>query len=317
MPRLARALVAVLALASAPALAAPKAGGAAAESLGDFSLAGLRVPRAILVAGGPARDQIRSIDQPSFATPEDASWVEALNPVLGVALHGEAHGYPEHVIEQHIAVNDVLGGTPVLVVFDPLAGAPFAFQRTVGGRTLDFGVSGLVYNGTSVLYDRETESLWVPMLAEAIAGPLAGTRLERVPVVKEARDVWLGREPGSTILARADRRIDYRYSPYERYWVENRIPFPVAAKDESHHAKEIVLGVQLGGKSRAYLGSELTAAGGRIVDDFHGAKVRVLYDSEDAFLTFEVPPKVQAQEAYWFVWKAFHPDTEVWHAEQK
>jgi len=304
--------------------AAPSTPQAAATStpegdatLGGFSLAGLRARRDLLVAGGPARDRIRSIDAPTFAPPAEAVWVDAQNTVLGVALGGEAHAYPEHLLEHHFVVNDVLGGTPLLVVFDPLAGAPFAFRRRSGERTLTFGVSGLVYNGTSVLFDRETESLWVPMLGEAIAGPLAGTKLARVPVVKEPRDLWLGREPKSTILVRADRSVDYRYSPYERYWVEDRIPFPVAAKDERFHAKEIVLGVVVAGRARAYLGSELTAAGGRVVDELDGATIRVLYDGENAFLAFEAPPAAAAQEAYWFVWKAFHPETDVWGAEKK
>lgn len=287
------------------------------ESLGGFSLAGLRAQRDLLVAGGPPRDRIRAIDEPRFAPPAEAVWVEAQNPVLGVALGGEAHAYPEHVLEHHFVVNDVLGGAPLLVVFDPLAGAPFAFRRRVGERTLTFGVSGLVYNGTSVLFDRETGSLWVPMLAAAIAGPLAGTRLERVPVAKEPRDLWLEREPTSTILARPERRIDYRYSPYERYWIEDRIPFPVAAEDERFHPKEIALGVVVGKHARAYLGSELTAAGGRIVDALDGAMIRVLYDGENAFLAYEAPAPAAAQEAYWFVWKAFHPETDVWRAEKK
>lgn len=314
-----RALAAVLFVALAAGAAPPSEHGA----LNGFSLAGLRARRELLVAGGPARDRIRAIDAPVFAPPKEAVWVLGHNVVLGVALGGEAHAYPEHVLEHHFVVNDTLGGTPLLVVYDPLAGAPFAFRRTAGDRSLRFGVSGLVYNGSSVLFDRETESLWVPMLGEAIAGPLAGTKLERVAVVKEPRDLWLEREPKSTILARADRAIDYRYSPYERYWVEDRIPFPVAAKDERFHAKEITVGVvapALGAapaRVRAYLGSELTRAGGRVVDDAGGGPVKILYDGEEAFVVTEAPPGVAVQEAYWFVWKAFHPATDVWSSEAR
>lgn len=311
-----RALALALALVATSGVASPSPPAPAPDaSLGGFSLAGLRARRDLLVAGGPDRDRIRPIDAPRFVPPDEAIWVASENAVLGVAVGGEAHAYPEHLLEHHFAVNDSFAGSPVLVVFDPLAGAPFAFRRQVAGRTLSFGVSGLVYNGTSVLFDRETESLWVPMLGEAIAGTLAGTTLERVSVVKEPRDLWLGREPKSTILARADRAIDYRYSPYERYWVQNRIPFPVAAKDERFHAKEIALGVVAGTKARAYLGSALAAAGGRVIDDIGGGKLRIRYDGDNAFLVYEAPSGVSAQEAYWFVWKAFHPDTEIWQPE--
>lgn len=319
MRALGAAFVALLALLAAGAAGA--AGAGEADTLGGFSLAGLRVRRDLLIAGGPERDRIRAIDAPSFATPEQAVWVLGNNPVLGVTLGGEAHGYPEHVLEHHFVVNDVLGATPLLVLYDALAGAPFAFRRDPGGVTRRFGVSGLVYNGTSVLFDRESESLWVPMLGEAIAGPLAGTKLEPVPVVREPRDVWLAHEPSSTLLARADHTIDYRYSPYERYWVEDRIPFPVAAKDERFHAKEIALGVIAPAKGtppalvRAYLGSELTRAGGRVVDDVGGGKLKILYDGEDACVIVQTPKSVTTQEAYWFAWKAFHPETSVWRAD--
>jgi len=34
------------------------------------------------------------------------------------------------------------------------------YARTVGSRTLTFGVSGMLYRDALVMYDRETESLW-------------------------------------------------------------------------------------------------------------------------------------------------------------
>ncbi|HYB12207.1 MAG TPA: hypothetical protein VEG67_01980, partial [Myxococcota bacterium] len=61
------------------------------------------------------------------------------------------------------------------------------------------------------------------------------------------------------------------------------------------------------------LGSLLTAAGGRVTDDFQGKKIQILYDSEDAFMQWEVPKGIEVTEAYWFAWKAFHPDTEIWN----
>ena len=59
--------------------------------------------------------------------------------------------------------------------------------------------------------------------------------------------------------------------------------------------------------------SLLTAAGGRVTDDFQGKTIRILYDSEEAFMQWEIPKEVEVTEAYWFAWKAFHPDTEIWH----
>ncbi len=282
------------------------------ETLNGFSLDGLRVEQSLLVRGA-VRDGIKAVDEPGFVPPEAATWVAPDNLVLGLALGEVAHAYPVHVLEFHQIVNDALGGEPVLVTYDPLAGAPRAFGRRLGERTLRFGVSGLLHNASFLLYDRETRSLWSAWTGEAVAGPLAGKRLPALPVRQEPLARWLERAPTTRVLERpAPRRIDYRYSPFSSYWVADSIPFPVAARDERFHAKEVVLGLRVGKLRRAYLGSALTAAGGSLEDRLGGHGVRISYDSEVSAFDYEVPKEVEVREAYWFAWKAFVPDTEVW-----
>jgi hypothetical protein len=318
--------------AATPAAATPAAGSAAAASeqasppkpdaaappgatpsVGGFRLTGARVPVAQIVLGGPAKGAIEAIDAPRFATLEQARWVLAESPVLGLARGGEAHVYPVHVIERHQVVNDVIAGAPVVVTYDPLAGSPAVYERSVDGRTLDFGVAGLLYNSNFLLYDRATESLWSQFRGDAVAGELAGARLARIPIRQEPLATFVERHPGALVLEPPSERIDYRYSPFTTYWVENRIPSRVDAVDPRFHAKEVVLGVSRDGKSRAYLGSLVTAAGGRVDDEFAGRKLHIEYSSERAVFRYDAPEDVLVQEAYWFAWKAFHPDTEVWH----
>lgn len=284
-----------------------------ADGLNGFALANLEVPRDSIVAGGPPRDGIRSVDSPTFVPVAEAHWVKGSTTVLGVALGGEARAYPTHLLEWHQVVNDTVGGVPVVVTYDPLTGAPRAYRRKVGERLLEFGVSGLIHNSSFLLYDRGTESLWLQWSGRALAGPLAGKQLAPVPVRQEVLDLWLARQPESKVLERPEpRRLDYRYSRYQTYWVRNEIPFPVAAKDERFHAKELVVGVVVDGKARAYLGSILTAAGGRAVDDFRGKRIQIDYDTNLAAFAWEVPAGVEVTEAYWFAWKAFQPDTGIW-----
>ena len=200
------------------------------------------------------------------------------------------------------------------MTYDPLAGTPRAFDREVEGRTLHFGVSGLIYNHNFLLYDRETESLWVQFTGEAISGELAGKRLRSVPVRQEALSVWLQRTPHADVLVRpAPEQIDYRHSPYLRYVVQDSLLFPVKASDERFHAKELVLGVIVDGKARAYLGSIATAAGGIVEDEFQGRRIRFAYDTNEAAFQYQVTDDVEVVEAYWLAWKAFHPDTEIWN----
>jgi hypothetical protein len=284
-------------------------------ALNGFSLEKLVVPRDSILAGGPPRDGIRSVDSPAFAPPEQARWVRGTTPVIGVVLGSEARAYPTHLLEYHQVVNDELGGVSVVVTYDPLAGVPRAFRRSVDGAVLQFGVSGLIYNSNFLLYDRQTESLWLQFDGRALAGPQAGKRLDPVVVRQEIFDLWLARHPDSTVLRPPEPdRFDYRYSRYQAYWVKDDVPFPVAAEDRSYHAKELVVGVVVDGVARAYLGSILTAAGGRAVDEIDGQRIQIDYDTNLGAFAWEVDEGVSVTEAYWFAWKAFHPDTEVWKA---
>lgn len=284
------------------------------KDLNGFDVEEATVPRDAIIDGGAGKDGIRSVDAPEFVSPEAATWVAADTPILGVFVGGAARAYPVHILEYHQIVNDVLGGTAVVITYDPLAGTPRIFRRTLEGRTLSFGVSGLLYNSNFLIYDRETESLWSQFTGQAISGPLAGKTLERIRVRQETAAAWKARHPGSKILARPDRyRINYGYSRYSAYWISDQIHFPVNARDSRYHPKRLVVGVVVNRKSRAYLDSLVTKAGGKIEDRFEGRKIEIHYDPNAAVFTWEIPDDVKVTEAYWFAWKAFHPETEVWN----
>jgi hypothetical protein len=280
-----------------------------------FDLSRSTVPREAILQGGPPRDGIPRVDAPRFAALDEATWVDPNVTVLGIEIAGDARAYPIHLLEYHQVVNDVVGGLPVAVTYDPLAGVPRAWRREVGGRVVRFGVSGLIHNANFLLYDLESESLWSQFLGRAVAGSRAGETLARVTARQEALAVWVARHPGTRVLERPEpERFDYRYSPYSAYWVSDQIPFPVAAKDQRYHAKEVVVGLVAGGRARAYLGSELTAAGGRVTDELAGKRVQIDYDTNLSTFSWDGPDGVEVTEAYWFAWKAFHSDTVVWRA---
>jgi hypothetical protein len=151
---------------------------------------------------------------------------------------------------------------------------------------------------------------------EAVAGPRAGERLVPLPVQVEALRRWAARHPDTEVLALPDRaRIDYRRSPYSAYWVSDTFPLAVRARDARFHPKQLVLGVELGPRSRAYVATAVNRAGGRIVDEFASRRIRVEYDAASGTFSYEAPPDVRVRSAYWFAWKSLHPDTEVWGPE--
>lgn len=295
--------------------AASVAGGAPA--LNGFLLEDPAVPAEQIVAGGPPRDGIKAVDAPRFATAEETKTVRAGTPVIGVEVGGEARAYPVHLLEYHQVVNDDFSGRKIAVTYDPLSGTPVVFDATVGGEALEFGVSGLLYQSNFLFYDRESDSLWSQMLGRAISGPKRGQRLQRVRARQEPFGAWLEKHPDTRVLERPfPKKIDYRRSPFEHYWIADDIPHPVSSRDDRFHQKAGVLGVSVAGKSRAYLGPIVLGAGGRIVDEFEGHKIRIAYDAGSSSFLWEIPEEVEVTDAYWFSWKAFHPDTEIWQPER-
>ena len=189
--------------AAAPAAAAPKAPLPTAQDPNEsygFKITRQLVDPTKIIPGGPGRDGIHAVDAPSFAGPAAADAIAPETPVLGVSIDGDARAYLIPILEYHQIVNDTVGGVPIAVSYDPLTGAPLAWKRSVDGRTLRFGVSGLLYNSGFLLYDHETESLWSQFDGRAIAGALAGNTLERVPLRQENFASWLAREPKTKIL---------------------------------------------------------------------------------------------------------------------
>ncbi len=65
---------------------------------------------------------------------------------------------------------------------------------------MTFAVSGMLWNRSLVMIDRETESLWSHLLGEAMQGPLAGTQLEMLPAELVTWGAWRREYPETTVL---------------------------------------------------------------------------------------------------------------------
>ena len=287
---------------------------AAAEPVRNgFDLSGSLVPADEIRPGGPPRDGIPAIDDPQFESAAAAGWLDADDFVIGVFHGGEAKAYPIAILNWHEIVNDEVGGRPTLVTFCPLCGSGIVFAPPAGGRA-DFGVSGLLYNSDVLLYDRQGESLWSQILAQAISGPSAGARLAIVPSRHTSWKRWRQLHPHTLVLSRqTGHERDYDHDPYAGYESDRGLFFPVANRYRGPlHPKEMVLGVRIGEVAKAYPFSALAAAGQqRLVDTVGGATIAVHWDEAGPTAWVEGDGGVQGITAFWFAWYAFHPHTEV------
>jgi len=302
-------------LAASLLLLATTARNAESRQLNGFKLKPSLIPINEILKGGPARDGIPALDHPDHDAAREASWGDD-ESVVGVVRGKEARAYPIAILVWHELVNDELGGDSILVSFCPLCGTALVFDRRLQGRTRKFGVSGLLYQSDLLMYDRETESLWSQIGANAVTGALMGQRLELLRSRIMTWKTWRETHPETTILSKATGyQRDYGRTPYEGYETSKQLYFPVKA-DTRWHPKMPTLGLRIpNGPSRAYPGEEIARAGGRVEDLFSGQRVLVSYDPKTKHFDFEIPEGIEVVEGFWFAWMAFHPESSVFESD--
>ncbi|WP_368430063.1 DUF3179 domain-containing protein [Sulfuricaulis sp.] len=302
-----------------------------------FDLAGALIPPEAVESGGPPRDGIPSIDQPRFAPGTRVKFVRDEDRVLGVNRNGVAKAYPIRILNWHEIVNDTFGDERIAVTYCPLCGTGVAYVAEAGGRKLAFGVSGLLYNSDVLLYDRATQSLWSQLMNQAVAGPMKGARLTAIPLTHTTFADWRARHPDTLVLTpETGYSRDYHRDPYRGYESSAALFFKVSRLDKRHHPKELVIGLEVNGRFKAYPFAALERTTGDVrgctsvasapgcaprateLRDTVGSRaVIVRFDPQnrtgavhDAASGAEIPSVI----AYWFAWYAFHPDTDVFES---
>jgi hypothetical protein len=286
----------------------------AAQSLNGFDLSNAAVPVGKILSGGPPRDGIPAIDQPRFVDADQDRLLQPKSLVVGVYLEGISRAYPIAILNWHELVNDRFGDSAVVVSYCPLCGSAMVFAAEQGGRTLQFGVSGLLYNSDLLLYDRQTESLWSQISAEAISGEMVGRRLKLLPSVLTSWQRWLAEHPGTQVLSSdTGYRRDYQRSPYADYEHNEQIYFPVEFLSRRYHPKERVLGLALNGQFKAYPFVELAKLPQPELEDrFAGQRLKIRFDlASRSGRVFADGGELPVVNSFWFAWYSFHPESEI------
>lgn len=305
-----------------------------------------------LILGCSGKDCIPSIDDPSFESVDAVDeWLQEGDLVIGIERNGESKAYPLRILNVHEIVNDEVGGDPVAVTYCPLCRSGLAYSREVNNQTLDFGVSGRLYNANLVMYDRQTETFWSQVQGDAIVGPLVPTELDLVFSTITEWSKWRDAHPNTQVLSR-DTGIypvsTYDRNPYSGYFASDRVGFGVNEVDDRLHPKAIVYGVTVGGAATAY--PEDAVENESIIHDTVGdtpviviqhpdtGAVHAYRSEEELMLRWESDALVDADGNewqitddtlkhvdsetaldavpthgfFWFAWSAFHPETSVY-----
>ena len=118
---------------------------------------------------------------------------------------------------------------------------------------LTFEVAG-VYNGTIIARDRETGTLWAPFSGKGLEGPLAGRKLERIPLAMTRWADWKARYPDTGVVWGPEQVRGGHGSWYEpgKWGIVGEMGLTIGAWDTRLPENALVYGADLPGGRRAY-----------------------------------------------------------------
>ncbi|NRB43112.1 MAG: DUF3179 domain-containing protein [Pseudomonadales bacterium] len=290
------------------------------QSYNGFKLGNTLVDKSLIMSGGPPRDGIPSLFNPTMINAKEASFLQDNDRIIGINIAGQRRAYPINILNWHELVNDQIADRAVLISYCPLCGTGMVFDRHIDKKTLRFGVSGLLYNSDVLFYDHSTESLWSQIMTTAISGPMKGQKLKLLAASHSSWGYWKKQYPDTLVLSNKtgyDR--DYSRDPYVSYRRSKQVMFPVTDQDGRLDAKDWVLGINHRNHQKAYALSALTAAV-NAADNKTTITDRI--GNNDIIIRFHVPSRtaeifdeegelIAATWAYWFAWYAFYPETEL------
>jgi len=271
----------------------------APQALSQFNtdLSNATIDLSTLRPGGPPKDGIPSIDNPSFVSIEDASrWIDSKEPVIAIEMNGVAKAYPLQILTHHEIANDEIGGTPVAVTFCPLCYSSIAFERTLDGEPVTFGVSGLLRKSDLVMYDRKSETLWQQFTGKAVVGDRAGEELEVIPSQLISFRQFAENYPDGTVLSRdTGHNRPYGQNPYAGYDDVDQSPFAYdGPTDDRLPPKEKVVAVSLDGTHKAYPHSITKEQ--RVLHDTMGDRSLVVFHAPGAVSALDARDIAESKE---------------------
>ncbi|MEZ4706260.1 MAG: DUF3179 domain-containing protein [Caldilineaceae bacterium] len=236
-----------------------------------------------ILSGGPPKDGIPSVDDPTFESVAAArEWLTDRDPVIYFAHNEDVRAYPLAILIWHEIVNDKVGGLPVAVTFCPLCNASIVFDATIGGEAHQFGTTGRLRNSDLVMYDRVTESWWQQFTGQALVGDYVGRQLDFLPSQVISFGDFAAAFPNGQVLQRPAIDRSYGANPYAGYDSTEGRPFLFTGElDTRLPATERVVGVEWDGNVMAYPFSAVADAG-VINDEWAGAAIVVMHKTGTA-----------------------------------
>ena len=122
------------------------------------------------------------------------------------------------------------------------------YDRQYDDETLSFEASGALKDAALVMRDRETDSWWSVMAAEAIGGTMKGSPLQEMAVgVKTTWGEWRKLHPDSRVLM-IDGRTHEPDNAYQSYFDSDRTYREITIDDDRLPAKAAIFAFRWSGE---------------------------------------------------------------------
>lgn len=157
-------------------------------------------------------------------------------------------------------------------------------RKAENGELVTFGVSGKLWHGVLVMFDRESESFWTQLDGRAIVGARAGEHLAHYPSTFTTWRAWKSEHPETLVLFKPEDERERKESSYASYFADPERLFVPHLGEElgGIEPKDVVFGVQAEGQALAI--SRDLLARERIVNVLVGNRpVAILHDPASGY----------------------------------
>jgi hypothetical protein len=161
---------------------------------------------------GYGREYYPALIEPAYVSAEEhAADYDEDERVIFLETENVPKVYPLELLNKHVIINDVVDASPVMISYSVFTDRPAVFQRSYCDTTFTFGVSGYTYWDYDIqnaineflLWDRETESLWWPLINKAVSGKMKGIWMVLYNESRWRETTWkdvIDNHPGALVL---------------------------------------------------------------------------------------------------------------------
>ncbi len=294
----------------------------------QFDLSNLKLEKETIVPAMQYRDMSPVLTNPKILSIEELAnknatkrnqYLVSADLVVGIAIGNEIRAYPLHVLNVHEVVNDSIGGIPILIYWNWPSGHVAVYERTIDGREIEFGLSGLSGNGSMLLYDKVKE-VGGEQLYSAIQGKsVTGDSKKLTPVSHEVTSwkSWFDRHPNTEALAPDEGyKKRYRKGDPRTYFLNETIYFPVSPMPKDSISPKVpIIAVQTEDGYEVFSIQSLYdgSTDGKVALQVDGETITFLVDRHPLFAVAqdEDGNALSAQRSLWFAWYGNHPDAVI------